>query len=63
VLLSNGFGIHLAVEPVVVALPVTTAPLGAVVGVADQVAAAIGSNCQSTGAVHMLTATAICSNW
>jgi len=48
---------------VVVASPVITAPLGAVVGVADQFAAAIGSNCQSTGAVHMLTAAAICSNW
>jgi len=63
VLLSTEFGIHLVVEPVVVASPVMTAPLGAVVGVADQFAAAIGSNCQSTGAVHMLTAAAICSNW
>ena len=62
-LLSTGFGIQLVVEPVDVVSPVMTAPLGAVVGVADQFAAAIGSNCQSTGAVHMLTAAAICSNW
>ena len=63
VLLLTGFGIHLVVEPFVVASPVMTVSLGAVVGVADQFAAAIGSNCQSTGAVYLLTAAAICSNW
>ena len=66
VLFSTGFGIYLVLEPGVVAPPVMTAPLGAVVVVADQVAVANGSNCQSivaAGAVHMLTAAAICSNW
>jgi hypothetical protein len=52
VLFSTGFGIYLVVRPGVVAPPVTTAPLGAVVVVvADQVAAANGSNCQSIAAV------------
>ena len=65
VLLSTGFCIYLVVEPGVVAPPVTTAPLGAVVVVADQVAAAKGSNCQSiaaAGVVHILTAAAKGSN-